>query len=431
MATHRLSSDLPVIISLEIHASAEQQEIMVEIVKSAFKGHLVPAPSEDDPTLPNPASLRKKILIKVKYVDPKKAVSKAKEKDSKLKVPSLHKKRSNISTASSSPSSSDNDTTSPKYEKTKKKKKSSIIPSLSVLGIYTRSYHFSGLTSPEALIPTHVFSLSEKKLMEIHQSSGPTLFSHNRNFLMRAYPSGLRVRSDNLDPGVFWRKGVQIVALNWQRWDEGMMLNEAMFDGTGGWVLKPPGYLGTTTSLPAPASNPGPDLGEIKEITKESQADAIKHKTLTLAITVLAAQDLPLPPDLKHAHSFIPYIKVEIHVEKPSERTGAPIENSGKSKDDEEDGKFKHTIKPGAKGRTEIDFQATKVEFNEMLGVVEELAFLRFKVQNDEFGRDSLAAWACIRLDRLREGWRFVHLLDAEGNKSPGVLLVGIEKTLI
>ena len=403
---------------------------MVEIIKSVFKGHLVLPLSDEDPTLPSPTFLRKKILIKVKYVDPKKAVSKTKEKDSKLKVPSIHKKKSSVSTASSSPSSSDNDTTNPRYENKKKKKKSSIIPSLSALGIYTRSYHFSGLTSPEALIPTHVFSLSEKKLMEIHVSSGPTLFSHNRNFLMRAYPSGLRVRSDNLDPGIFWRKGVQIVALNWQRWDEGMMLNEAMFDGTGGWVLKPPGYLGTTTSRPAPASNPGPELGEIKEIGKESQADAIIHKTLSLAITVLAAQDIPLPPELKSAHSFQPYVKVELHVEKPSERTGAPIENDGKSKDDEEDGKFKHTIKPGSKGRTEVDFNATKIEFNDIPGVVEELGFLRFKVQNDEFGKDALAAWACIRLDRLKEGWRFVHLLDAEGNKSAGVLLVGIEKTL-
>ena len=36
-----------------------------------------------------------------------------------------------------------------------------------------------------------------------------------------------------------------MVALNWQSWDKGMMLNEGMFAGEQGWVLKPDGFLGT------------------------------------------------------------------------------------------------------------------------------------------------------------------------------------------
>lgn len=30
-----------------------------------------------------------------------------------------------------------------------------------------------------------------------------------------------------------------MACLNWQRWDEAMWLNEAMFGGTGGLVLRP------------------------------------------------------------------------------------------------------------------------------------------------------------------------------------------------
>jgi hypothetical protein len=41
-----------------------------------------------------------------------------------------------------------------------------------------------------------------------------------------------------------------------------------------------------------------------------------------------------------------------------------------------------------------------------------------------------LAAWACIRLDRLQQGYRFIRLLDAKGLASVGLLLVKIEKTL-
>ena len=58
-------------------------------------------------------------------------------------------------------------------------------------------------------------------------------------------------------------------------------------------------------------------------------------------------------------------------------------------------------------------------------------AYDRFKIQDDEIGKDDLAAWACIRLDRLRAGYRFVHLRDAAGVESRGALLVGIEKNVM
>ena len=58
------------------------------------------------------------------------------------------------------------------------------------------------------------------------------------------------------------------------------------------------------------------------------------------------------------------------------------------------------------------------------------LACLRFKVHDDEIGKDDLAAWACIRLDRLQSGYRFVHLMDAQGLPTHGLLLVKITKDL-
>jgi phosphatidylinositol phospholipase C delta len=41
---------------------------------------------------------------------------------------------------------------------------------------------------------------------------------------------------------------------------------------------------------------------------------------------------------------------------------------------------------------------------------------------------DALAAWACIRLDRIQQGYRLVRLLDAKGQTTDGLLLVKIEK---
>ena len=204
--------------------------------------------------------------------------------------------------------------------------------------------------------------------MEIHRSStAPALFSHNLHYLMRAFPSGMRVRSDNLDPAVFWRKGVQIVALNWQRWDEGMMLNEGMFVGSRGYVLKPPGYRGN--------SEKGGKEG-VREDAGKSQATAIEHKTLDLSIEVLAAQDIPLPLGDTKPESLHPYVKIELHVEKPAERTGAPIEGGGRAKEGEY--KWRTRTARGAGAGTGVDFGGEKVAWKGIEGVVEELGFIRY-----------------------------------------------------
>ncbi|KAL8712458.1 MAG: hypothetical protein Q9220_003306 [cf. Caloplaca sp. 1 TL-2023] len=394
-----VTSDLPIIVSLEVHAGREQQEIMVEIIEQTWRGLLVKPLSDECQQLPCPGELRRKILIKVKFVAPQKVTAKA----VKVAKPSMGRKKS-------SSSSSDSDNQGSRDSKTKKKH-SSIIESLSALGVYTRSYHFKTLSSGEATAPCHVFSLSEKKLMDVHESHGPTLFSHNRNYLMRAFPSGTRVSSSNLDPAVFWRKGVQIVALNWQRYDAGMMLNEGMFTGSAGWVLKPEGYRGQ-------------HHGQTAGLSDESQGTAILHKTLSLTVDILAGQDLPLPIGDDKPDGFSPYVKCELHIEKPEERSGAAIEGGGKSKDGEY--KFQTETSRGVNP----DFGGETAAFLNVPQVAEELSFVRFKIQDDEIGKDDLAAWACIRLDRLKDGFRFIHLLDASGDPCRGLLLVSIKKTL-
>ena len=201
--------------------------------------------------------------------------------------------------------------------------------------------------------------------MEVHEDLHSSLFKHNRNFLMRAFPSGLRVRSDNLDPSVFWRKGVQMVALNWQRWDEGMMLNDGMFVGSGGWMLKPESYLGYhAQGLPPVGGDGAVDL--------KYQAIPIPRKTLDLEIDMFAAQDIPLPVGERRLGATLhPYVKVELHVEKQSERTGKPIEGGGRSKE----GEYKHQSQT-TRG-VDADFSAEKVSFRNVPEVFAELSFLR------------------------------------------------------
>ena len=230
------TTDLPLIVSLEVHCSAEQQERMVDIMRQTWGDLLLPEPEEDAKCLPTPEEVRGKILVKVKYAPPHDEGGSTTPEDLD-------------NTVANAALGLPEEPGQPKQRAAKKPSK--IIWALSRMGIYTRGVSFKSLMQPEAEMPTHIFSLSEGGVMEVHKESRRALFEHNKRYLMRAYPSGMRILSSNLDPAVFWRKGIQIVALNWQNWDEGMMLNEGMFAGTGGYVLKP---AGTVTSLPLPKS---------------------------------------------------------------------------------------------------------------------------------------------------------------------------------
>ncbi|KAI1472719.1 PLC-like phosphodiesterase [Daldinia caldariorum] len=397
-------TDLPLIVSLEVHCSQEQQEAMVRIINEVWAGYLLPPPKEDAKFLPAPGDLRHKILVKVKYAPPD-ATTSAADVESEDRLPP--------GTAS--------DPSSKTTTQQKVKKASKIIQALSALGVYTRGVSFKSLSQPEATMPTHIFSLSEGGVVEVHENEAAKLFEHNREYLMRTYPSGMRIGSSNLDPAPFWRKGIQIVALNWQKWDEGMMLNEGMFAGTGGYVLKPEGYRGRK---PVIVDN------EVKVAPPLPASETILHQTLDLSITVFAAQNLPLPEDDDKESRFKPYVKIELHAEPPHEEhlsvTGtAPGSTSTRAKEGEYKARTKtqRGIHPDFKAETLAVAQGVS-------GVVPELSFVRFLIKDDEIGRDDLAAWACIRLDRLRSGYRFVHLFDNEGRESDGVLLVKVDKKL-
>jgi hypothetical protein len=147
---------------------------------------------------------------------------------------------------------------------------------------------------------------------------------------------------------------------------------------------------------------------------------------MDLTLQILAAQSLPLPPDEKSPSSFRPYLKVELHVEEPGERHGTDaVPAEGKAKE----GEYKAKTK-SIKGTCDPDFKGQELRFERVPGVVPELSFVRFQVLDDELGRDDLAAWACVRVDRLREGYRFVHLVDAEGVETEGAVLVKVAMKL-
>ncbi|KAL8387411.1 hypothetical protein RB595_009921 [Gaeumannomyces hyphopodioides] len=393
------TNHLPIIISLEVHADCQQQDVMVKIMREEWGERLLDEQFIGcDPRLrlPRLDELKDKILIKAKkasVLDDRNGTA-----DS-LGIPLQKLKKEEQKSLGLSPgcgggSSSDDEGTAASGTAVSGTAASGtavsgatgnrplISKNLSRLAVYTHSKHFHGFHDRVCKTPSHIFSLQENRIRDLDAEE---IAAHNRQYLMRAYPDPVaRVDSGNMDPAVCWRKGVQMVAMNWQTLDSNMMLNHAMFAGTEGWVLKPPALRG------------GDGMMDEKELVTIAQ----------LKVTVFAGQNIP-PIKGKTETSFDPHVKIALHVE-------------GRSDALKDDLKTKSTIHPdwGPEGDS--------VVFKDVANVAQEFSFLRFRIEDDS----TLSSWACYRLDRLLPGYRFLDLLDPTGKRTEGRLLVRIEKAL-
>lgn len=331
------TSNLPLIISLEVHCDFEQQELMVQIMKEEWAGLLVEKPHEGCPKarMPRLEELLNKILVKVKKAS-------APDAPGAALVPTT--------TWEDEAAASDDERPAVQRGKTP------IGETLAALGIYTHSEHFKTFESQAAKVPSHIFSISENRILDLYLTKSREMFHHNRKYFMRAFPKGMRYDSSNMDPSLFWRKGVQMVAMNWQSWDEGMMLNEGMFAGEQGWVLKPPGYRSDDVSI--------------------GSFDAIPARTLTLSIVVLAGQHIPLPLEGSssdsgsgNTRSFRPYVKCELHIEKQEDRPG--VEGPTRTVN------RKQQTAPGKTDHPDFGNKQNLVEFLNVPNVVDQLSFVR------------------------------------------------------
>jgi len=320
-------NSLPIIVSLEVGADKEQQEVMVDIMKEEWAGLLLDTPVDScnpHQRQPRLEELYNKILIKVKRLDDSR-VEKDVERGRSLGISSI-------------------------------RSKPRICEALSRLAIYTHSEHYEDESSLGSRTPSHIFSLSEDSFLALAEDEGKStkVLTHNRDFFMRIYPKGLRVDSSNPDPSFHWRRGVQMVAMNWQKTDEGMMLNDGMFNGTNGWVLKPRTMLSGGGGL---AQEEG------------SSSTPPAHRGLDLRITVLAGQFLPLPQDRKTERGFglssdgrvRPKVKVELHVEKPHRSLDYARETAAARTDNPDWGLYPKSL-----------------DFLGVSNVVEELSFVRY-----------------------------------------------------
>ncbi|KAF9044937.1 hypothetical protein BJ165DRAFT_1611178 [Panaeolus papilionaceus] len=171
------------------------------------------------------------------------------------------------------------------------------------------------------------------------------LIKHTRTHLVRIYPKGTRLNSSNYLPNKFWAVGAQLVALNWQTFDLGFTINQAMFlrNGRSGYVLKPavlrPQVIPTYPPHHRECVDHSPSrrqdqhqhlahhhLASHLHLHKHHSPYPLTNKELLatrtwyhLDITIISAQQLPRPKDASGrevpGRAIVdPYVEVTVHV---------------------------------------------------------------------------------------------------------------------
>ncbi|KAL2151802.1 hypothetical protein VTH82DRAFT_4985 [Thermothelomyces myriococcoides] len=433
-----VKSRFPLWISLEVRCNPITQINMAKIMIEVFGDKLVRAPL--DPTsdrLPSPSELMERILIKVKKPDePAKAATdrptgrrrgnsmpspyqRALALDnlpipppiSPLLSPSPTTRSSRqINTITeglvhepASSSSSPSECDSESEVGATKKANCKIHPILGELGVYCMGIHFDGFDSPDAKKFNHIFSFKEKTFAEKSQpgEAKRALYRHNMRYMMRVYPNGGRISSSNFDPLVYWKRGVQMAALNWQTFDTGMQLNQAMFEGGtaySGYVLKP---LEGRQIQVMPNLLPGECVGKRP------------RKKVAFEIEVISAQQLMRPHNLGEKRTLDPYVEVEVLMadDKRNKADAAAYAAAQQTQ---------------LKQRTNIvRDNGFNPEFNQtctfdVTTKYPDLIFVRFSVRlADKGGYNDKAPLATytVKLSNLKQGYRTIPLYNHNGER--------------
>lgn len=273
-----------------------------------------------------------------------------------------------------------------------------IVPELADLGVYAQSVKPSDKSwyDPGKLRNGphhHLINVSESGLstdMAI-PGVGAKIGVHNAHHLMRVFPKGTRISSKNLNPVPYWGIGAQICALNWQTFGAGMQLNEALFSGSEGYILKP---------------------AALRHGGSGKLSTGVRKK---LSLHVAGASQIPVPENV-NPEEIKPYVTcMLIHPDHPHK---APPKRKTAPYKQHKLGLIHH----GAKS------PPTDPVWNETLDWEyedNELVFVRILIKSDDsFAVNPVFAVAAVRVMYAVQDWRFIRMLDLKGRETKCSLLV-------
>ncbi|KAK5944300.1 hypothetical protein PMZ80_003581 [Knufia obscura] len=437
-------SSYPVILSLEVHCNPSQQLRMVEIMKKEIDSArmlLYPLLGHAH-DLPSPEELRYKILIKVKATNAhpvlhtlgeRVPVARQRSTSSPVRRPvPLHTTSSQqISAINGSPnpmsppesiaSPTDHSVTATSEDEYESdisgivrtatdpvgpRRTSKITKELAALGVYMQGYSYRSPADLEFQKFNHIFSINENTALTVskHQDSKVPFEKHNTSFMCRIYPRGTRLNSSNFDPNTFWRRGVQMVALNWQTYDIHMQMNQAMFAASNdrtGYVLKPP-YLRDPARFGA-----------------AEQKVKLPHKRINFSVKIISAQQLPLLSIMGKNDHISPFVEVQMFSAEDKAR-GIAYGHGG-----EEVSRTNgyHGIgRPLSRRTKTVPENGYNPQFNDVFELsletkYSELVFVRFVVCAATKNSHKELAVFTAKFDSLQRGYRHLPLYNSNGEE--------------
>ncbi|KAF5355294.1 hypothetical protein D9758_006103 [Tetrapyrgos nigripes] len=411
-----VTSPYPIMISAEIHCGLKQQDVL------AFGSALISAPVEGRPRikkLPSPEDLKGKILLKAKNLHVSAQLEQLRAQN-EAKAKEQLEAESSTSSSSSSDHSIRSELTSIKDKLRKKVKPKSSKPKrtmsfgLASLLVYTVGVKCHGIQAVQ-YAPEQIFSLSENSANRMIKTQMNDLIKHTQTHMVRIYPKGTRVNSSNYEPHLYWAAGAQIVAINWQTFDLGYMINYAMFqrNGRSGIVLKPKALR--------------PEGAEL--LNKQS-----KH---FLDLTIISAQQLPLPrskigEEVVDKSIMDPFVEVSLHI--PTWTNSPFIHNQSAQEDGVLYSPAEKATASSASSAQVVSFRTGAVRNNgfnpvwqeelclpfDCLGEMQDLIFVKFTVRQEKADDDDepLAVY-CAPLGALEHGFRYLPLHDSQLSQYP------------
>ncbi|GAO19950.1 hypothetical protein UVI_02052860 [Ustilaginoidea virens] len=387
----------PILLSLENHCGGHGQKRLVEIMKEVFghrllakpirqKGHREQETHDVHVTL---ADLGACISVIVEYH----LVSEEGEKP---------EKRDSCSESPSDDETEDAEIEKARKEYQRKKRETgtgAIISELAELGVYAQSVKpvDNSWYDPGALIngpPHHLINVSESGLSSHLPAASIPIAAHNARHLMRVYPKGTRISSSNLKPLKFWGVGAQICALNWQTFGTSNQLNDALFNGSEGYILKP------------------------AALRQGGNGNIFTGQKKKLCLHVAGATDVPVDED-REPGSLRPYLSCNLY--SPGDVEGETCKRKTSA--------YRHH-RLGILHRGENP-PVTEPIWDETLEWVyddNELVFLRILVKSDDaWAKNPMIAVAAVRLAYVVPGWSFIRMMDMKGRETKCSILVKFE----
>lgn len=220
----------PVILSIENHCHLEQKDRIAEILKEKLgeELYLLPSDWEKMKHFPSPKDLQYRILIKDKA-------------DLAGSSKNIHDKKCE---SDDSDGENEEEEEGKQEPKTLNKEVSLVKPAnisqklYSLITLFGVSLKIHG---PREI--WHISSLSENQLEKYMKKHEKELIAVNNASFTRIFPGGFRVDSSNYDPIPAFMAGSQVIALNFQKNDQNLLLYLSKFIENGGvysgYVLKP------------------------------------------------------------------------------------------------------------------------------------------------------------------------------------------------